>query len=252
MAITGTPEEPVKVGVSIVDFTAGIYAFSSIMTALYRRAETGEGATIRANLFDAILEWMNPAILQTELGAPPQRAGPRHAVIVPYGPYRVGGGDSVYLAVQNDRDWQRLCSDVLDRPDWATDPRFDTNEKRLSCRTELEPMVEEALASLTVTEAEARLEAAALPYSRLNGPGDLLGHPQVNARDRLIDVQLPGGSVRIPRSPFNLDGIDDESGRVPALGEHTDAVLREIGYSATEIKALRNAKAVDGAPISGK
>lgn len=238
ISVTGTPEQPAKVGVSVVDLSAGIYAFSSILAALYRRERTGEGATIRVSLFDTIMEWMSPLTLMAAHGPPPQRAGARHASIVPYGPYPVAGGRQVVLAVQNEREWQRLCREVLERPDLAEDPRFATNELRLHNREALEPQIEASLSRFAVEEAERRLEAAALAYSRLNDVGEVLRHPQVLERDRLLPVEVPGGSVEVLRSPFNIEGVQEPPSRVPAVGEHTHEVLLELGYNAADIARL--------------
>jgi itaconate CoA-transferase len=240
VSVTGAPDSPSKSGVSLVDLSAGLYAFSSILAALYRRETTGRGAAIRVSLFDSIMEWMSPLSLMAVHGTPPKRAGARHASIVPYGPYRVAGGRSVVLAIQNEREWQRLCAEVLERPEFLRDQRFATNSDRVRNRDILEPLVEEALSRLSVEEAEARLERASIAYSRLNDVTEVLSHPQVQARDRLIAVEVPGGSVDLLRAPFNIEGIVEADGaRVPAVGEHTDAILREIGYDEPDIEALR-------------
>ena len=238
LSVTGTPEQPTKAGVSVVDLSAGMYLLTSILTALYRRQATGEGAAIRVNLFDSIAEWMSPLALKAAHGEPPVPSGARHASIVPYGPYRVAGGHQVMLAVQNEREWRRLCADVLDRPALATDERFRSNALRLKNRAALEPLVEEALASLSL-EAEARLERASLAFSRMNDVGDVLSHPQVRARDRLLRVQLPEGEAELLRAPFNIDGVEETPGRVPALGEDTTTLLQELGYDAAAIEDLR-------------
>jgi formyl-CoA transferase len=148
------------------------------------------------------------------------------------------------LAVQNEREWQRLCTDVLERPEMASDPRFDRNERRFANRAELEPMIEEALSCLSLEEAEARLERSALAYSRLNEAADVLTHPQVEARDRLVEVAVPGGNVKVPRAPFNIEGLDEGPAAVPGLGEHTQEVLQQLGYRADEIASLRSEGAV--------
>ncbi|HEX5141814.1 MAG TPA: CaiB/BaiF CoA-transferase family protein [Dehalococcoidia bacterium] len=244
ISVTGSPEEPAKAGVSIADIAGGMYAFSSILAALYRRQVTGEGAAIRISLFDSLMEWMSPLSLMAAHGPHPKRAGDRHASIVPYGPYRVGDGQHVVLAVQNDREWRRLCSEVLEQSSLADDPRFVTNEKRLANREALEPAVEQALARFTVEEAEARLEAASVAYSRLNDVADVLGHPQVVQRNRLLDIAVPGGSAGVLRAPFNIEGVDETPSAIPAVGEHTDAILKELGYTSVEIKAIRARGAV--------
>jgi itaconate CoA-transferase len=244
VSVTGLPDQTAKVGVSVADIAGGMYAFSSVLAALYRRKDTGEGAAIRVSLFDSIMEWMSPLSLMAAHGPPPQRAGDRHASIVPYGPYAVAGGRRVVLAVQNEREWQRLCSQVLERPELATDPRFASNEARLRNRGELEPLIEEALSRFSVEEAEARLEAAAMAYSRMNDVSEVLQHPQVRERDRILDIGLPGGSVGVLRAPFNIEDLAEPPSRIPAVGEHTQEVLRELAYEDQEIDALRAAGAV--------
>lgn len=238
IAVTGTPEQPAKTGISVVDIATGMYAFSAILAALYQRDRSGEGAAIRTTLFDSIGEWMNVPILAAEAGRPPRRAGDRHASIVPYGPYRCRGG-RVSLAVQNEREWARLCADVLRRPDLTDDPRFARNELRAANRAVLEPLIEEILAEVPLKEAERRLEAAGIAYGRTNEPGDVLRHPQVAARGRIRTVHTPAGDVAMLAPPFNVDGWPAPPASVPALGEHTDAVLHELGYDDAAVGALR-------------
>jgi itaconate CoA-transferase len=244
VSVTGTPDEPSKAGVSVVDLSAGVYAFGAIMTALFKRERTGEGAAIRVSLFDAIMEWMSPLSLMAAHGPHPKRAGARHASIVPYGPYRVAGGRQVVFAIQNEREWQRLCSDVLREPSVATQPEFATNESRLKNREALEQRIEALLAGCRVEEAEMRLEKASIAYSRLNDVSEVLSHPQVLARGRLLKVGVPGGSVDVLRSPFNIEGVEDLESAVPALGEHTDAILHELGYDAASIALLKSEGAI--------
>jgi crotonobetainyl-CoA:carnitine CoA-transferase CaiB-like acyl-CoA transferase len=157
----------------------------------------------------------------------------------------VAGDKEIMLAVQNEREWVRLCEQVLDRPDLATDPRFTGNEKRLTNRLELEPQIDAALMRFSIEEAEARLEAAQVPYGRMNDVSDVLQHPQVLSRGRLVETGLPGGqSADLLRMPFNIEGLDEAPAAVPEVGQHTDAVLGELGYGAAEIAALREAGAV--------
>jgi itaconate CoA-transferase len=238
VSVTGTMDEPAKVGVSVVDLSSGLYAFSSVLAALYRRSVTGEGAAIRASLFDSIMEWMMPLSLMAKHGPPPKRAGARHASIVPYGPYTAAGGRQVVIAIQNEREWLRLCNDVFQRPDLATDERFKTNSLRLKNRGELEPLVDEYLSQLSVEEAEELFERASIPFSRLNDVGEVLEHPQVVLRDRLMNVLSGSGTVDLLRAPFNIEGVREAPAPVPAVGQHNAEVLAELGYSAAEIESL--------------
>lgn len=243
-AITGTPEQPAKSGVSLVDMSTGVYAFSSILAALYQRERTGDGATIRTTLFDSVGEWMNPAITISAAGRPPARAGDRHAAIVPYGPYRCGGGRRVILAVQNEREWVRLCQGVLRRPELVDDPRFCRNELRLANRTVLEPLIEDILTDVSLDEAEARLEEAGIAYGRANEPAAILAHPQVVERDRLRTVRTSAGDVAMLAPPFNVDAWPITHPAVPNLGEHTTEILKELGYPDAEITVLREQSVV--------
>ena len=244
LSVTGTPEQQVKSGVPVADISAGMYALSSILAALYRRQDDGEGATITISLFDSLMEWMQPlaSLAMSEAGF--SRAGERHATIVPYGPYRVSGGRRVMFAIQNEREWARLCADVLRRPEWIADARFARNELRTANRDVLEPMIEEALADVSAEEAEARLEAASLAFARANDARDVLRHPQVTARGRLLTVGTVNGPIEQLRAPFNIEGFAEPESCIPTVGQHTDAVLEALGYDAEAIAALRREGAV--------
>jgi crotonobetainyl-CoA:carnitine CoA-transferase CaiB-like acyl-CoA transferase len=228
VAITGTAEQRARAGISVVDISTGMYAFSSILAALIQRGRTGTGATIRTTLFDSIGEWMNGPVLQASHG----------------GPYRCGGGQRVNLAVQNEREWVRFCQEVLRHPEIATDPRFARNELRLLNRAALEPLIETILADVPLEECERRLEAAGVAYARSTEPGELLKHPQVVTRNRIRVVHTPAGDVPMLKPPFNVDGWPVPDARVPAVGEHTAELLCELGYAAAEIESLRAAGVV--------
>ncbi|MGE0541059.1 MAG: CaiB/BaiF CoA transferase family protein [Dehalococcoidia bacterium] len=240
LSVTGTAEQPVKSGISVVDISAGMYALSAILAALYRHRDTGEGATIRVSLFDSIMEWMQPLAFQAISDRPPRRAGDRHASIVPYGPYRVAHGRRVMFAIQNEREWARLCSEVLRHPEWTDDPRFARNELRVANRDILEPLIEEALAEVSVDEAEARLDAASLAFARANEAREVLDHPQVRARGRTFQVASPAGPLELLRAPFNIEGMIERDLPIPAVGEQTDEILRALGYADEAIDSLRH------------
>jgi crotonobetainyl-CoA:carnitine CoA-transferase CaiB-like acyl-CoA transferase len=239
IALTGTEAEPAKIGISVADIASGMYAFSSVLAALYRRLATGRGAEIQISMLEALTEWAMPAAyVQRYTGAPPERAGERHNFIVPYGAYRVGDGSTVNLAVQNDGQWRRLCTTVLAQPDLADDARFRTNELRLRHRAVLEPLVEALLADLTRPEVEARLEAADVPFGARNDLADVLAHPQLAARQRWAEIDSPVGPLLALHHPLNLSDLPRPPARVPALGEHTREVLAELDEA-------------DGAPPTG-
>ncbi|HEY2596832.1 MAG TPA: CaiB/BaiF CoA-transferase family protein, partial [Chloroflexota bacterium] len=215
MDITGTPEAPAKIGISVADIASGMYAFSSILGALYRRATTGEGAEIQISMLEALVEWTMPAAYVAEYtGHSPARTGARHNFVVPYGGYRVGDGGSVNLAVQNDGQWRRLCAIVLRQPELADDPRFATNELRLKNRDDLEPLIEWLLADDTRASAEARLVEADVPFGTVNTLADVLNHPQLEARGRWFDVDSPVGDLRAFHHPMNIVGLERPPMRV--------------------------------------
>ncbi|MCS7001704.1 MAG: CoA transferase [Dehalococcoidia bacterium] len=239
LAVTGYPEGPAKAGISVVDIAAGMYAFSGVLGALYGRHATGVGATLDVSMLDAIAEWVSaPLYFAHYGGVPPARAGMRHSGIVPYGPYAAADG-SVNLAIQNEREWARFCAVVLADPALATDERFNANGKRLARRAELEPMIERRFATMTVAEVERLLDAADIPYGRVNDLAAVWDHPQLRARDRFADTQTEHGVVQALRHPMTVRGEQAPSLPVPALGEHTDAVLAELGYSDAERAQFR-------------
>jgi itaconate CoA-transferase len=238
MAVTGSAAEPAKVGVSIADISAGLYAFSSILAALYERQQTGLGRRIEISMLECLAEWMMPALYYEEYaGRAPGRAGTRHNMIVPYGPYAVSEGPDINLAVQNEGQWRRLCAAVLERPDLADHPHFCTNALRVQNRGELEPLIERCLATVPRATIVERLQRADVPFGSLNEVADLLSHPQLAARRRWVNVATPGGPARALVPPMNLDGLDCPIGAVPRLGEHTLEVRRELNHTEGELHA---------------
>jgi itaconate CoA-transferase len=230
IALTGTQDEPAKIGISVADIASGVYAFNSILAALYQRTRTGEGAEIQVSMLEALFEWAMPAAYVAEYtGRAPERAGARHNFVVPYGGYRVGDGSSVNLAVQNDGQWRRLCAVVLRRPELADDPRFNTNELRLRNRHELEPLIETLLSEDTRESVEARLEEADVPFGVMNRVEDVLHHPQLESRERWFTIDSPVGELRAFHHPMNIVDLPRPRTRVPGLGEHTQEVLTELG-----------------------
>ena len=245
IAATGYPDAPAKVGFSIADACSGFYCFTSVLLALIERQQTGRGRRIDTSILDCLAEWMMPqayfAIFQ---GKDLPRTGMRHNIIVPYGPYRAGDGRLVNLAVQNRGQWERLCAVALRRPELATDPRFATNERRVANRELLEPLIESIFADLTSDEVVARLEAADVPFGRINQATDLAVHPALVERDRVRQVETPNGPAPAFLPPFNLVRLEPRVGPIPTLGQHTDEVLRELGIGDDELVRLREDGAV--------
>ena len=244
LSVTGTPDAPAKAGISIADIAGGMYAFSSLLAALYARERTGSGAALQVSLFEALTEWMSqPMYYAMYTGTPPARTGTSHATIAPYGAFRTGGGGSVQLAVQNDREWRRLCDQVLGRPGLADDPRFVTNTDRVAARAELHAEIEDVLSRYSADQVLGRLDAAQIANGNLNPVGDLLEHPQLE--HRWAEVGSPAGPLRALPSPVSIGGgAVPALGDVPAVGEHTDEILAELGFAAAEIAALRDAGTV--------
>ena len=245
VSITGTDDTPSKVGISIADIAAGMYAFSGVLAALLRRQQTDEGSAVEVSMFDALAEWMGyPAYFTEYGGAAPVRSGARHASIAPYGPFLAGGGQPVYLGLQNEREWARFCADVLRRPELADDERFASNSARVAHQEALDEAITQAFAGLSAADVVARLDAAGIASARMNSMREFLDHPQLAARDRWRDIASPAGPLRALVPPISLDGSEPVMGSIPALGEHTDAILEELGYDAATIASWRRAGVV--------
>jgi itaconate CoA-transferase len=237
VSITGTPEEPAKVGISIADIAAGMYAYSGILTALIRRERTSEGATIEISMLEALGEWMGfPMYYGMYGGTPPQRAGASHAAIAPYGPFTCGDGKQIFLGIQNDREWATFCAQVLDQPNLATDERFSSNSRRVAHRENLTAEIHQAFAELTSEQVLARLDSAAIANARLRDMLEFGEHPQLAARQRWTEVDSPVGALRALVPPATLDGAQPVMGRIPAPGEHTAAILAEFDLAAEEAR----------------
>jgi itaconate CoA-transferase len=242
VSITGTGDTPSKVGISIADIAAGMYAFSGVLAALLRRQQTGEGSVVEVSMFDALAEWMGyPAYFTEGSGTAPVRSGARHASIAPYGPFLAGDGQPVYLGLQNEREWARFCADVLQRPELADDQRFASNSARVAHQEALDQAITQAFSGLSAADVVARLDSAGIANARMNTMREFLDHPQLTARDRWRTVASPVGPLRALVPPISLDGSEPVMGAVPALGEHTDAILGEIGYDAATIASWRRA-----------
>jgi itaconate CoA-transferase len=239
VSVTGTPETPAKAGIAVADLSGGMYAYSGILAALYQRERTGHGTALEISLFDGLAEWMGyPAYFTKYGGTPPARTGASHATIAPYGPFATGDGKTVFLGVQNEREWARFCAEVLESPETAADPRFASGTARVAHREELHAAIEECFAHLTAAAVVARLERAGIANARLNSVPEFLGHPQLTERDRWSDVGSPVGPLQMLVPPVIMEGVEPRMDPIPALGAHTDAILRELGYDDAHIVRL--------------
>jgi itaconate CoA-transferase len=245
LSVSGTPETPSKAGISVADIAAGMYAYSSILAALLQRARTGAGSHIDVSMLEALAEWMGFPLYYAFDGAPPPpRAGASHASIAPYGPFAAGDGGTVVLGLQNEREWKAFCERVLRNPALASDARFDSNARRNEHRSELGAIAQSVLAALTTPELVARLDEAQIANARMNDMAGLWAHPQLAARGRWSQVGTPVGAIPALLPPGRIDSFDYRMDPVPAVGEHTDAILGELGRSDAEIAALRASGAI--------
>jgi itaconate CoA-transferase len=235
LAVTGTEDTPSKVGVSIADISAGMYAYSGILTALLARKDTGEGTVVDVALLDTLGEWMSYAAYYTQYGGTqPPRSGASHATIAPYGSYRTCDG-AIIIAVHNKLEWTEFCSRVLQQPALADDARFQTNVQRVHHREALTEAIEAVLMHLPSAEVLRRLEAANIANARVNSIGEYLQHPQLAARDRWREIDSPAGPIRALVPPVRLQDVEPAMGAVPALGQHSRAILGELAFDQATI-----------------
>jgi itaconate CoA-transferase len=245
LSVTGTPEQPAKAGISIADIAAGMYAYSNILAALIQRERTGIGSHIDVAMLEALGEWMKYPLYYTLDGAPPpQRTGAAHATIFPYGPFRAGDGKTVLLGVQNEREWAVFCRVVLQRPELTEDERFETNSRRVENREPLTAIIQEAFAPLTAAQVVERLDQAQIANARMNEIEEVWAHPQLKARNRWRETATPAGPLPALLPPGTIDTFEPRMDAVPALSEHTDAILGELGYIQADIERLRAERAI--------
>lgn len=239
ISITGTNETPCKVGISVADIACGMYAYSGILTALLVRSKTGEGVALETSLFDSLGEWMSYAAYYSLGGTAPPRTGANHATIAPYGPVMSGDNKVVYLGLQNEREWKKFCEVVLESPELCADPRFDSNAKRVQNRPQLDLVMQGVFQRLTAGEIIARLEAAQIANASLNTVQEFVEHPQLKGRERWRTVGSPAGPLPALLPPVTMENTETVMNEVPALGQHTDAILGEIGFDSGIIAGWR-------------
>jgi itaconate CoA-transferase len=245
VSVTGTRQEPCKAGSSIADIAAGMYAYSNILAALLQRQQTGRGQHIDLSMLESLVEWTGYPLYYAFDGAPPPpRTGAAHATIYPYGPFPTGAdGGSVMLGLQNEREWVSFCEKVLLRPELAQDPRFTGNARRVAAREALQAIILEAFSSLTAPQVVERLEQAQIANARVNTMAEVWEHPQLKARNRWRQVDSPAGPLPALLPPGSWKE-EPRMDAVPALGQHTESVLAELGLAGSDIDALRKEGAV--------
>jgi crotonobetainyl-CoA:carnitine CoA-transferase CaiB-like acyl-CoA transferase len=235
LSITGTPDTPSKVGLSIADIAGGMYTYSGILTALFQRQRTGQGTALEVSLFEALGEWMGYAMYYTFGGTPPARTGASHATIAPYGPYRTRDGQVIF-GLHNDREWSAFCATVLRRPALAADARFESNHQRVQHRAAMNAEIDRVLGELTTGEAMARLDAAQIASARINTVEQFIDHPQLAGRHAWRQVDSPAGPVRALVPPVRMEDVEPMMGAIPALGQHRESILAELGFDAPTIE----------------
>ena len=245
LSVTGTPESPSKSGNSIADIAAGMYAYSNILAALIQRGKTGKGSVIDVSMLEALSEWMGfPMYYAFEGAQPPPRNGASHATIYPYGPFQAGDGGTVMLGLQNEREWVQFCEIVLENPALALDERFDKNFKRNEKRVELLAIIDQCFRKLTTEQVIAKLEKAQIANARLNDMKGLWNHQQLKDRDRWVNVDTPAGTIPALLPPGLNNSYDYRMDPIPSVGEHTNAILKELGLAETDIANMRSSGAI--------
>lgn len=241
LSVTGTPESPAKAGCSISDIAAGMYAYSSVLSALLLRGRTGQGSRVDVSMLESMVEWMGFPLYYAFDGAEPAvRAGAAHATIYPYGPFPVGTGSDVMLGLQNEREWAAFCRIVLEQPDLTDDARFVSNALRLKNKDILRLLIVTAFAPLTREQVLQRLDAAKIANASVNTMHDVWHHPQLAARERWREIESPAGPIPALIPPASNSAFDARMDAVPALGEQSESILAELGYSADQVSDLKN------------
>ncbi|CAB3892654.1 MULTISPECIES: CaiB/BaiF CoA-transferase family protein [Achromobacter] len=245
LSVTGTKDDPVKAGCSIADIAAGMYAYSAILNALLLRQRTGQGSRLDVSMLESMVEWMGfPMYYAFDGAAPPVRAGAAHASIYPYGPFPVGGGSTIMLGLQNEREWRVFCAQVLRQAELAEDPRFISNSLRTANRDALRALIVAAFADLSIEQVTQRLEDAQIANARVNDMAGVWAHPQLQARQRWSEVDSPAGMLPALLPPATSNAFTAHMGPVPAVGQNTDAVLASLGYAPDQVAQFHASEVV--------
>lgn len=245
VSVTGSADAPAKAGCSIADIAAGSYAYSGILNALLLRAKTGLGSHLDVSMLESMVEWMSfPMYYAFDGAAPPPRSGAAHATIYPYGPFPVGDGSHVMLGLQNEREWRIFCEKVLNQPALADEADFSSNSLRVANRSRLRDLIVDAFAKMTIDQVVQYLEDAGIANARVNEMKDVWAHPQLKARNRWTEVDSPVGVLPALIPPATNNQFDARMDPIPAIGEHTLAILNALGVSAEVVAKLEADKAI--------
>lgn len=242
LSVTGNPgiENMAKAGCSIADIAAGMYAYTSILSALLLRQKTGKGSHIDVSMLESLAEWMGyPLYYAYDGAAPPSRAGASHSTIYPYGPFSVGDGNTVMLGLQNEREWEAFCNRVLLKPELVSSPLYSSNQKRSENRQKLRDLINETFARLTLNEVTERLDKARIASGTVNEMAGVWAHPQLQARERWREIDSGKGTLTALLPPGSNSDYIPVMKAVPEVGEHSERILREHGYTAEEIESFR-------------
>ncbi|KAF5706658.1 transferase family III [Fusarium globosum] len=233
LSVTGGEHDVAKVGISIADISAGMYAYTNILAALMQRQKTGSGCRLDISMLESMVEWMSFPLYYSYDGAPPpQRTGASHAAIYPYGPFETGGGETVILGIQNEREWHNFCEAVLEKPELTKDARLASNSLRVKNRQQLKEIICAVFQQFSAAEVRAKLDKASIANATMNMMQDVWNHPQLRARGRWTQVSTPNGKVPALAPPGVATAADARMDAVPALGQHTASILKELGFSA--------------------
>ena len=238
VSVTGSETEAAKTGIPVADIAGGMYAYSSILAALLQRERGGEGRVLHVSLFDGLCEWMGFPAYYALGGTRLPRTGASHAAIAPYGPFATGDGRTILFAIQNQREWERFCATVLEKPDTAADDRFADNSRRVQNRTQLQQEIESTFACMTVAEVTERMERAQIANAELRDVQDFWQHPQLLARGRVGEVESPVGSLPALQPATTSEDWPPRFDPIPAAGSHTRALLAELDYTSSAIEQL--------------
>ncbi|GGA19374.1 CaiB/BaiF CoA transferase family protein [Psychrobacillus lasiicapitis] len=246
VSVTGTEDTPSKSGISIADIAAGMYAYTGILTAIIARSKTGKGAVLEVSMLEALAEWMGYPLYYAGYGeSEPKRTGASHATIYPYGPFTAGDQKQVFMGIQNEREWVRFCENVLKDSELSQDTRFSNNSNRVSNKEELKAIIDHAFEKMDSTQIIELLEDAKIANARLNTVSELMDHPQLQARNRWREVESPVGNIKALLPPATFDEIETVMNPIPAIGEHTEAILKELGFDYKVMeKATKNSISV--------